>query len=722
MLRVGRTDFGFGIAFILAILVYLVVICKECYTGQPARLYKGIDHRGRVCGVDVKGFALLYWPAIVPPKKSTHQELPASQVLGVCTDVCPSAFASAHQRKGRCPPDDADYCSWYSSSPSVRVSSAYCLHMPTSSSPNHHIFDNWRRHVGDVGVIWRVAMWTPLLACIAGALYFYSIQKLQSAITIWTSVITIILLLISIGSIYRNILTVGDVPSAASLVAVKHQYGNTNSTDTIKKIVTRHHRSTNTVDVESLRVLSFSTMSTSIVTSIATMTNSYNMYPVRRLVSNVSNVNRSSADSKVGFNNSSVGWLPTIVSSSPSSSPSPLSSFSSSSLSPLVSSFTRGGAGRWVAIICWLAAALGLALAVIYRRDISICGRLLKACSFFVRERMSVLGVSVFLSICTAAIGCVSLYALLATLSNTSSCAHESAFHPCLSLPVSRMVSILFQLVMGVWICNFLSALNQLIISLVVGDWYFASNYSPWRAIGRATSTHTDHTQQLLDRGGDRVLAASGAAVRLHSGTAALGALVLTATGCIKFFLQWIPQHPCLSASRVFPCRFFPALSFGLRSLYSSLCFLSPVAYVHTALTGLPFCAAARCAFKLGKRNPVKYALVRRLGIRLHLIGILVVALAATAAAMAMATHFYSLSSVLLPGFCVFGLALVAGRVVVHTWSIAADAILQCYLVDEEMARMDGKAMPEHAPYLLREFWLEQTPQTRSDHFRFGSV
>lgn len=135
--------------------------------------------------------------------------------------------------------------------------------------------------------------------------------------------------------------------------------------------------------------------------------------------------------------------------------------------------------------------------------------------------------------------------------------------------------------------------------------------------------------------------------------------------------------------------------------------FLNKNAYIQIALSGRNFCSGAKEAIRIIWANPARFTLVGGLGNAFTGIGKLFMVIATVWLSyylMINVDPFKSdITSPFLPCILIFFISLAIASVFMLVYSMAIDAILMCFLYDEEMNKGKGGA-PKHCPELLRDF------------------
>lgn len=142
--------------------------------------------------------------------------------------------------------------------------------------------------------------------------------------------------------------------------------------------------------------------------------------------------------------------------------------------------------------------------------------------------------------------------------------------------------------------------------------------------------------------------------------------------------------------------------------------FLNKNAYIQIALHSTSFCTSAREAFFLILRNAGRFLALGSIGHVFQFLGKWTIALGATFAGYIILTRssLYEdeLHSPLLPTFVCLIIAYLIAALFMSIYSMACDAILHCFLADEELMKKQERP-PSHAPEVLLDFMnVEREP------------
>lgn len=137
--------------------------------------------------------------------------------------------------------------------------------------------------------------------------------------------------------------------------------------------------------------------------------------------------------------------------------------------------------------------------------------------------------------------------------------------------------------------------------------------------------------------------------------------------------------------------------------------FINRTAFIQIALTGKSFCPAARDGFFLILRNPFKFGLVHGLSEIFSFLGnaVITIGAAVIGAIILIYADYYQdkVYSPIIPIVLMLLIAYAVSYMFMSIYSIGSDAIIQCYLMDEEIQRDNHSRPPVHCPEELKEFF-----------------
>jgi hypothetical protein len=149
---------------------------------------------------------------------------------------------------------------------------------------------------------------------------------------------------------------------------------------------------------------------------------------------------------------------------------------------------------------------------------------------------------------------------------------------------------------------------------------------------------------------------------------------------------------------------------FSIYLYYFNACikFLNKNAYIQVALKSSNFCTAAWNAFILILRNAPKFGFVAYVGTIFMYLGKFFIACSSATVAFILAAYWPwirgDISSPVIPCITVFIIGYVVGSIFMSVYSIASNTILQCFILDYEIAKVKFDGGANHQPPSLQPF------------------
>eukprot|EP00555_Chaetoceros_dichaeta_P004402 CAMPEP_0198263872 /NCGR_PEP_ID=MMETSP1447-20131203/13843_1 /TAXON_ID=420782 /ORGANISM="Chaetoceros dichaeta, Strain CCMP1751" /LENGTH=666 /DNA_ID=CAMNT_0043952625 /DNA_START=79 /DNA_END=2079 /DNA_ORIENTATION=- len=222
------------------------------------------------------------------------------------------------------------------------------------------------------------------------------------------------------------------------------------------------------------------------------------------------------------------------------------------------------------------------------------------------------------------------------------------------------------------WIVEYMKASTQLVIALCVSKWYFTRDKSK---IGTTTFTSSYWT-----------------CLRYHSGTAAIGSLLVAIVRLIRAMVAYV-QKKAKGFDNKIGQAILCCCQCCLWCFEKLLRFINKNAYIQTAIFGTSFCTSAKEAFFLILRNARRVASLSYVSALLIFVGRVFIAILTTCAAYIIISSYVDqaeIHSPVGPAALVFLIALVVGDMFLDLFEMATETILQCFIADEEMFDGDG--------------------------------
>ena len=285
------------------------------------------------------------------------------------------------------------------------------------------------------------------------------------------------------------------------------------------------------------------------------------------------------------------------------------------------------------------------------------------------------------------------VYWLLATLAiySTGEIHDNSSIFPEANMDKTARNIYYFHFFGVLWLNAFISALLEFTLASAVAIWYFALN---------------------SDAGAQRPICRSlYRAFRFHLGSIAFGAVVLATVRFLKWVMRYIVNRLKTSQNRVLKL-FIAVANCYIACFERGIQHVNRNAYIQIALKSTNFCTACFDAFALVLKNAMTFVTLGSIGGVFMFLGKWSICFLSTYLGFLLLTHADRYSDINSPVFPVIVsskqayllLTYVIASCFMAVYSMAVDAILQCYLLDDELSKARGDFAPRHAPYPLLDF------------------
>ena len=236
----------------------------------------------------------------------------------------------------------------------------------------------------------------------------------------------------------------------------------------------------------------------------------------------------------------------------------------------------------------------------------------------------------------------------------------------------------------------FISAFSQFIYASSASIWYF---------------------NQEKETEGHFILTSFKRAFIYHLGSIAFGSLIIAIVRFLMFFFEIFKKRMEKSVAKkttgkCYKC-IFCCVECCLRCIEKVLEYINKHAYIMISIKGDCFCVAAWEGFALTVRNLGRFSVFTLLGKLFSNIGTLFITAASGIIGYLVIQNYGFLSeeidSAFLPVFCMVMVGLIIGLVSMSVFGMSADALLYCFLLDEEINKGQPKAMPELQKFMSDE-------------------
>jgi hypothetical protein len=352
-------------------------------------------------------------------------------------------------------------------------------------------------------------------------------------------------------------------------------------------------------------------------------------------------------------------------------------------------SSTNTQAQKIIAYVCWaICGVTVLAVLCLYSR-IKLAIAILKAAADYVKATLSVFFVPPV--VVTILVLWYTYWTITSVYLVASAPAVTTGETPITSFAFDSQLKklMVYNLLGLLWVNAFVLASTQFIIASSTCLWYFSQGTGQ-----KAPGTIRTSTWRLF---------------RYHFGSIAFGSLLLALVQLARIILAYIQAQ-----AKKMQGKENKLVKWGLACLQCYLAcferfikFLNKNAYIQIALTGKNFCSAAKDGFFLVIRNPLRMGALATIGSIFVFFGkIFIAALTAMAAFIYLtkgSQYTNKLYSPFIPVLLIFCFAYAVGAVFMTIYGLAADAILACFIVDEEIHKKKN-APPLHCPESLKTF------------------
>ena len=242
------------------------------------------------------------------------------------------------------------------------------------------------------------------------------------------------------------------------------------------------------------------------------------------------------------------------------------------------------------------------------------------------------------------------------------------------------------------WIIAFILSCNEFVIVCAAASWYFSDK----------TIEDSDGIPGDAD-----VWKGFFWIPRYHFGSIALGSLLIAVVWMIRFIFEYVAKKvQDASGNNAFTRGLLCCIRCCLDCFDRFMRYLTRNAYIYMAISSESFCSSALNAFILMLKNAAKFAFVEGFSEVFMFIAKLSISLFSTLASLIIMKYALAsnpVSSPIIPGIIILLLSFVVAGIFVSIFDAAANTILQCYLLDQDVAKhhaLDAK----HVPKALERF------------------
>jgi len=342
-----------------------------------------------------------------------------------------------------------------------------------------------------------------------------------------------------------------------------------------------------------------------------------------------------------------------------------------------------------IAYICWAISGGSAVMVLCLYSRIKLAIAILKAAADYVKETMIVFLVPVVAVIFLAAWFAYWAVTAVYLVSAGDPVQVKNSAFGSFNYDKKLQYYMIYHLFGLLWFSAFVAAATQFIIASSVCIWYFSQGTGQG-----ASGTVRKSVFRFF---------------RYHFGSIAFGSLILAIVQLIRIILSYMEAQAKKAGAKESKIAqyAFKCLQCYLACFERFIKFLNKNAYIQIALTGKNFCFAAKDGFMLALGNPLRYSVLYGIAGIFVLFGKVCIAALTGLAAFLVITRWEKFSaqlySPIIPILIVLVFAYAVGNVFLTVYGMAAETILACFVLDEEINKKKN-APPRHCPESLKSF------------------
>jgi len=341
------------------------------------------------------------------------------------------------------------------------------------------------------------------------------------------------------------------------------------------------------------------------------------------------------------------------------------------------------------AYACWAVAGVAALGTLCLFNRIRLAIAILKAAADYVKDTPSIFLVPIVIGVILGGFFAFWAAAGVYLISSGDATRYSDSAFGTFTYDKTLQRLLIYHLFGLLWFNAFVIASTQFILASSTALWYFSQGTGQ-----EAPKSIRTSVKRLF---------------RYHFGSIAFGSLILAIVQMIRIILAYMETQAKKMAGKE-----SKIVQYTLKCLQCYLAcferfikFLNKNAYIQIALSGKSFCGAAKDAFFLILRNPLRMGVVTSIGGIFVLFGkIFIAALTALGAYLVLDNWSYFSEKIytpLIPTIIIFVIAYAIGAIFMTVYGLASDTILACFIVDEELNKKKN-APPRHCPASLRSF------------------
>lgn len=247
------------------------------------------------------------------------------------------------------------------------------------------------------------------------------------------------------------------------------------------------------------------------------------------------------------------------------------------------------------------------------------------------------------------------------------------------------------------WIIAFLISCNEFVVIVSAITWYYSDKTVP----------DDDGIP-----GDSDVRIGFWWSFRYHMGSLAFGSFLLTLVWIIRIIFEYIGEK-MVDATGNNGCTrcLVSCMRCCLDCFDRFVRYLNRNAYIYMALSGEGFCSSALNAFILILKNSAKFAFVEGIADIFMFLAKFFISCSTTGVSWLVMGAMAEVQSPFFPLFICFLLSWMIASTFIAVFDVSANTILQCYLMDKEIAAQQGVEDPDHIPPTMAKFFGKEVVQ-----------
>jgi len=243
------------------------------------------------------------------------------------------------------------------------------------------------------------------------------------------------------------------------------------------------------------------------------------------------------------------------------------------------------------------------------------------------------------------------------------------------------------------WILNFVIACNEFAVICAAATWYFSNKETP----------DDDGIP-----GDSDVSSGFWWTFRYHFGSLAFGSLLCAIVTTIRVVFEYVGEKVAgASGNNQFTTCLLASVRCCLDCFDRFLRYINRNAYIYMAISSESFCTSAINSFVLILKNAMKFGFVETISEVFMFLAKFCIAVSTTFCGFMllgiMVNEEEPINNPFIPVAAIFGFSYLVASVFISIFDIGANTILQCYLIDLDVAKQNNLE-PTHIPPTLTNF------------------